>query len=104
MTPIERLTLTPNLTRNLDRSPTINLGPVQDFGNDTARPGIDYAGMHLWPDNWLEVRLTSSRVWGQDLCNGRSIVLKPSVKPSTRNGVGPVSNIYSRLCRKRRVR
>ena len=31
----------------------------QDFTADTARPGIDFAGIHLWPDNWLEVRLLS---------------------------------------------
>ena len=27
----------------------------QDFTANTGRPGIGYAGIHLWPDNWLEV-------------------------------------------------
>ena len=32
----------------------------QDFTADTGRPGIDFAGIHLWPDNWLEVCVLSN--------------------------------------------
>ncbi len=28
---------------------------MQDFTANMGRPGINYAGIHLWPDNWLEV-------------------------------------------------
>ncbi len=38
----------------------------QDFTADTGRPGINYAGIHLWPDNWLEV-------WELSKCTRRHI-------------------------------
>ncbi|CAL8466100.1 g5636 [Coccomyxa elongata] len=60
----------------------------QDFLPQHAVNGIDYAAIHLWPDNWKRVDLDFGKIWLSNHSANGQLLQKPVVLEEFGKGVG----------------